>query len=37
MLEFYRIFVVVGSQVLQRSLEIPMGTNCVHLLGDLFL
>jgi hypothetical protein len=39
MLEFLivNIFVVVGGQVFQESVEIPMGTNCAPLLVDLFL
>jgi hypothetical protein len=39
MLEFLidNIYVVVGGQVFQQSLRIPMGTNCAPLLVDLFL
>jgi hypothetical protein len=39
MLEFLieNIFVVVGSQVFQQSVGIPMGANCAFLLADLFL
>jgi hypothetical protein len=39
MLEFPidNIFVVVGGQVFQQSVEIPMGTNFAPLLTDLFL
>jgi hypothetical protein len=39
MLEFLidNIDVVVGGQVFQQSVEIPMGTNCALLLADLFL
>jgi hypothetical protein len=39
MLEFLidNIYVVVGGQVFQESVEIPMGTNCTPLLVDLFL
>jgi hypothetical protein len=31
------IYVVVGGQVFQQSVGIPMGTNCAPLLLDLFL
>jgi hypothetical protein len=31
------IYVVFGDQVFQQSVGIPMGTNCVPLLADLFL
>jgi hypothetical protein len=39
MLEFLidNIYVVVGGQVFEQSVEIPMGTNCAPLLADLFL
>jgi hypothetical protein len=39
MLEFLidNIYVVVGGQVFQKSVGIPMGTNCAPLLADLFL
>jgi hypothetical protein len=39
MLEFLidNIYVVVGGQVFQQSVGIPMGTNCALLLADLFL
>jgi hypothetical protein len=39
MLEFLidNIYVVVGGKVFQQSVGIPMGTNCVPLLADLFL
>jgi hypothetical protein len=39
MLEFLidNIHVVVGGQVFQQSVRIPMGTNCAPLLLDLFL
>ena len=39
MLEFLidNIYVVVGGQVFQQSVGIPMGTNCAPLLADLFL
>jgi hypothetical protein len=39
MLEFLidNICVVVGGQVFQQSVGIPMGTNCAPLLADLFL
>jgi hypothetical protein len=39
MLEFLigNIYVVVGGQVFQQSVGIPMGTNCTTLLADLFL
>ena len=39
MLEFLidNIFVVVGEQVFQQCVGIPMGTNCAPLLADLFL
>jgi hypothetical protein len=39
MLEFLidAIYVVVGGQVFQQSVRIPMGTNRVPLLADLFL
>jgi hypothetical protein len=38
MLEFLidNIYVVVGGQVFQQSVGIPMGTNCAPLLADLF-
>jgi hypothetical protein len=31
------IYVVVGGQVFQQSVGIPMGTNCASLLAELFL
>jgi hypothetical protein len=31
------IFIVVGAQVFQQSVGIPMGTNCAPLLMGLFL
>jgi hypothetical protein len=31
------IYVVFGDQVFQKSVGIPMGTNCAPLLADLFL
>jgi hypothetical protein len=31
------IYVVFGDQVFQQSVDIPVGTNCAHLLADLFL
>jgi hypothetical protein len=31
------IFVVFGNQIFQQTVGIPMGTNCVPLLDDLFL
>jgi hypothetical protein len=39
MLEFLidKIYVVVGEQVFQQSVRIPMGTNCASLLADMFL
>jgi hypothetical protein len=39
MLEFLigNIYVVVGGQIFQQSVGIPMGTNCAPLLGDLVL
>jgi hypothetical protein len=39
MLEFIidNIYVVVGGQVFQRSVGIPMGTNYVPLLAEMFL
>ena len=39
MLEFFidNIYVVIGGQVFQQSVGIPMGTNCAPLLADLFL
>jgi hypothetical protein len=39
MLEFLidNIFAVVGGQVFQQSVGIPMGVNCAPLLADLFL
>jgi hypothetical protein len=39
MLEFLidNIYVVVGVQVFQQSVGIPIGTNCAPLLADLFL
>jgi ribosomal protein L18E len=30
-------YVVVGGQVFQQSVEIPMGMNCAPLLADLIL
>ena len=38
MLEFLidKIF-IFGGRVFQQTVGIPMGTNCVHLLADLFL
>jgi hypothetical protein len=32
-----KIFAVVGEQVFQQFVGIPMGTNCTPLLADLFL
>jgi hypothetical protein len=39
MLEFLidNIFVIFGGRVFQQTVGIPMGTNCVPLLADLFL
>ena len=39
MLEFLidNIFVVVGGQIFQQTVGIPMGTNCAPLLADIFL
>ena len=39
MLEFLvdNIFVVFAGKVFQQIIGIPMGTNCVHLLADIFL
>jgi hypothetical protein len=39
MLEFLidNIIIVVGGQVFQQSIGIPMGTNCAPLLADMFL
>ena len=39
MLEFLidHIYDVVGGQVFQQSVGIPMGTNCTPLLADMFL
>ena len=39
MLEFLidNIFVMLGGCVFQQTVGIPMGTNCVPLLADLFL
>ena len=39
MLEFLidNIFVIFGGRVFQQTVAIPMGTNCVSLLADLFL
>jgi hypothetical protein len=39
MLEFFidNIYVVVGRQVFQQSVGIPMGMNCAPLLEDLYL
>ena len=31
------IFVMFGGRVFQQSVGIPIGTNCAHLLADLFL
>ena len=31
------IYVVFGDQVFQKTVGIPMGTNCALLLADLFL
>jgi hypothetical protein len=38
MLEFVidNIFVIFGGRVFQQTVGIPMGTNCVPLLADLF-
>ena len=38
MLEFliYKIF-IFGGRVFQQTVGIPIGTNCAHLLADLFL
>jgi hypothetical protein len=33
----HNIYVVLGDQVFQKSVGIPMGTNCVPLLTDLSL
>ena len=30
------IFAMFGGRVFQQTFGIPMGTNCVHLLADLF-
>jgi hypothetical protein len=37
MLEFLieNIYVVIGGQIFQQSVGIPMGTNCVPLLAEL--
>ena len=39
MLQFLidNIFAMFGGRVFQQSVGIPMSTNCVHLLADLFL
>ena len=39
MLEFLvdNIFVVFRGKVFQQIVDIPMGTNCASLLGDIFL
>jgi hypothetical protein len=39
MLEFLigNIFIIFGGRVWQQTVAIPMGTNCVSLLADLFL
>ena len=39
MLDFLidNIFVLFGGRVFQQTIGIPMGTNCVPLLADLFL
>jgi hypothetical protein len=39
MLEFLidNIYVVIGGEVVQQSVGIPMGTNCAPLLAELFL
>ena len=39
MLEFLidNKFVIFGGRVFQQTVDIPMGTNCVPLLADLFL
>ena len=39
MLEFLidNTFVIFGGRVFQQTVGIPMGTNCAHLLADLFL
>ena len=39
MLEFLldNIFVILGGQIFQQTIGIPMGTDCVPLLADLFL
>ena len=39
MLEFLvdNIFVVFAGKVFQQIVGIPMGTNCAHLLTDIFL
>ena len=39
MLEFCidNIFAMFGGRAFQQSVGIPMGTNCAHLLADLFL
>jgi hypothetical protein len=31
------IYVIFGDQGFQRSVGIPMGTNCITLLADLYL
>jgi hypothetical protein len=31
------IYVVFGGHVFKQSVDIPMGTNCAHLLTNLFL
>jgi hypothetical protein len=39
MLEFLigNLFIIFGGRVWQQTVAIPMGTNCVSLLADLFL
>ena len=39
MLEFFidKIFAMFGERVFQPTVDIPMGTNCIPLLADLFL
>jgi cystathionine beta-lyase/cystathionine gamma-synthase len=39
MLEFLidNIFVIFGGRVFQQTVGMPMGTNCIPLLADLFL
>jgi len=32
-----KIFVIFGGRVFQQTVGIPLGTNCVPLLADLFL